>query len=101
MPPSLLRRPAPTPFFHPFFKFSDPHPPPGGNQNLLPLLKGAGGLSLQNFCLISVIIRKKAFSVVSSGLELEFHPPSLAVIYILYYIVLCKPMHHADLSGII
>ena len=58
-------------------------------------------MSLHAACLISVIIRKKAFSVVSFDLQLEFHPSSLAVTYILYYIVFCKPMQHANWSGII
>ena len=36
--PYSLRRPASTPYFHPFFNFSGFPLPLGGNQNSLPLL---------------------------------------------------------------
>ena len=38
-PPFLLRRPAPAPYLHPFFKFFIFPPASGGNQNLSPLRK--------------------------------------------------------------
>ena len=77
-----------------------------GNQNLLPSFKKCGGeggrgrlncVSLQTSCLISAII-KKAFSVVSSALELDFH--LLGLLYI-HYIFFCKPIQHANKSTII
>ena len=58
-----------------------------------PLKKGGGGLNYVSFhtsCLISVIMRKKAFSVVSSGLESDFYPPlSCSYIYIYICIDMC------------
>ena len=102
--PSLLRRPAPTPFFHPIFKFfRSPLLLQGRKSKLTPPLLKRGvrrGSETSNFLLDQCDYKKKYFLVVSSGLELEFHPPSLSEIYIyiciLYYIVFCKPMHHAN-----
>ena len=52
MSTSLLRRPAPAPYFHPFFNFSDLPSPGGRNQNLLPTpFKKKGGSEL---CLTNV-----------------------------------------------
>ena len=117
--PLLVRRHAPAPYFHsPFFKIQILSSGEG-NQNLLPtpLKKGGGGLNYVSFhtsCLISVIVRKKAFSVVSSGLGSDFYPPlSCSHIYIyiyikyiyikiyvyiiyIHYIFFCKPMQHAN-----
>ena len=41
----LLRRPAPAPYFHPYFNFSNLPSPGGRNQNLHPTaLKKKGGV---------------------------------------------------------
>ena len=95
-PPPFKKTKDPAPFFYPLFLIFQIPPPPHPGQVIktysLPF-KNGGGLSFQTYSLISVIIIEKAFSVVSSGLELEFYPPlsgSYIYIYIYIYIYYIK-----------
>ena len=60
--PPLLKRPTPAPYFHPLFLiFQIPPPSGGGNQHLLPPLKGGKGVGtmkkLHLRCLLRFYIR--------------------------------------------
>ena len=75
-PPSPFKKTCPCAILSPpFFNFSNsPHLGKVIKTYSRPLKKGGlNNVSLHTSCFISVII-KKAFSVVSSGLEFDFHP---------------------------
>ena len=75
-PPTLLRRMAPAPYFHPHFSiFQTPPPSEGSNQNLLSPFKKRGGLKYGPQVKAASNINNKGIFNMKKNFSLTFTTP--------------------------